>query len=77
MKAIELRTRTEEDGSIKLAHTGLNGGVLVRVLILSEEDENSEEKLYLETISRNPAFDFLNEPEEDVYSAKDGKPFKG
>lgn len=77
MKAIELTTRTEEDGSIKLEHTGLNGGVLVRILILSEEDENSEEKLYLKSISRNPAFDFLNEPEEDVYSKKDGKPFKG
>ncbi|MEB2786470.1 hypothetical protein [Algoriphagus persicinus] len=77
MKAIEFRTRTEEDGSIKLEHTGFLGGVLVRVLILSEEDENSEEKLYLESISRNPAFDFLNEPEEDVYTKKDGKPFKG
>lgn len=77
MKAVELRTRTKEDGSISIEHTGLSGGVLVRILILSEEEEGEEEKLYLKTISRNPAFDFLNEPEEDVYSPKDGKPFNG
>lgn len=77
MKAVELRTRTEEDGSIRLEHTGLSGGVLVRILILSEEEEGEEEKRYLKAISRNPAFDFLNEPEEDVYSPKDGKPFNG
>jgi hypothetical protein len=77
MKAVELRTRTKEDGSISIEHTGLSGGVLVRILILSEEEEGEEEKLYLKTISRNPAFDFLNEPEEDVYSPKDGKPYNG
>ncbi|PZX48430.1 hypothetical protein [Algoriphagus chordae] len=76
MKAVELRTRTEADGSIKLEHTGLSGGVLVRILILSEEEEGEEEKRYLKTISRNPAFDFLNEPEEDIYNTKDGNPFK-
>ncbi len=77
MKAVELRARTEKDGSIKIEHTGLSGGMLVRILILSEEEEGEDEKRYLKTISKNPAFDFLNEPEEDVYSPKDGKPFNG
>jgi hypothetical protein len=39
-------------------------------------EEVADEKKYLEFISRNPALDFLNEPEEDVYSSKDGKPFQ-
>jgi hypothetical protein len=73
---VGLRTRTEEDGSINLEHTGLSGGVLVRILILSQQQEGAEEKRYQETISRNPAFDFLNEPEQDVYNPKDGKPFR-
>jgi hypothetical protein len=75
MKAIELRTKTEKDGSIRISNSGLKGGVAVRILILSEEDENSEGKRYLESISRNPAFDFLNDPAEDIYSKKDGKAF--
>jgi hypothetical protein len=29
----------------------------------------------MNSISKNPSFDFLNEPEEDVYSLKDGEPF--
>jgi len=29
---------------------------------------------WLEAISRNPAFDFLKDPAEDIYSLKDGKP---
>lgn len=62
------------DGSISISHSGLKGDVAVRILILSEEDENSEEKNYLESISSNPAFDFLNEPAENIYSTKDGKP---
>lgn len=75
MKAIELLTSTNPDGSLTIDHTGLKGGISVRVLILSDE-ETIDEKSYLKFISQNPALDFLNEPEEDVYSRKDGKPFK-
>lgn len=75
MKAIEIKTITKSDGSISLESTGLKGGVPVRVLILSEEEE-MEEKNYLKFLSNNPALDFLNEPEENVYTTKDGKPFK-
>lgn len=75
MKAIELLTCTNADGSLTIEHTGLKGGISVRVLILSDE-ETIDEKSYLKFISTNPALDFLNEPEEDVYSLKDGKPFK-
>lgn len=75
MKAIEIKTITKCDGSISVESTGLKGGIPVRVLILSEEGE-LEEKKYRNFLSNNPALDFLNEPEEDVYTDKDGKPFK-
>ena len=75
MKAIEIKTITKSDGSITLESTGLKAGIQVRVLILSEEEE-MEEKNYLKFLSNNPSLDFLNEPEENVYTIKDGKPFK-
>ncbi|TDK41498.1 hypothetical protein [Algoriphagus formosus] len=73
MKAIEIKAVTNSDGSISLELTGLKGGISIRVLILSEEDE-LDEKNYLKFISNNPSLDFLNEPEENVYTIKDGKP---
>jgi len=76
MKAIELRTRTKKDGSIRISNSGLKEGVAVRILFLSEEEENFDEKRYLESITRNQAFDFLNDPAEDIYSKKDGKSFQ-
>jgi hypothetical protein len=75
MKAIEIKAVTNSDGSIFLEPTGLKGGISVRVLILSEEEE-LDEKNYLKFISNNPSLEFLNEPEENVYTIKDGKPFE-
>jgi hypothetical protein len=36
--------------------------------------EMEEEKLWMDSISKNPSFDFLKEPEEDLYSQNDGEP---
>ena len=33
-----------------------------------------EETEYLQAASKNEAFDFLNDPNEDIYSLQDGKP---
>ena len=40
-----------------------------------EISEIEEEKLWMNSISKNPVFDFLSEPSEDIYSQKDGEPF--
>ena len=34
-----------------------------------------EEKSRLQSLSKNPAFDFLNDPDENIYSLKNGEPF--
>ncbi len=47
----------------------------VRVIILFPEDADINEKEWLYAAASNPAFDFLKEPEEDIYTSKDGKPF--
>ena len=37
--------------------------------------EEINEKEWLRLANANPAFDFLKEPEEDIYTSKDGRPF--
>lgn len=51
------------------------GPTKVRVIILLPEETEIEEKEWLRSASVNPAFDSLKEPEEDIYTLSDGKPF--
>jgi len=50
-----------------------NGSHRVRVLILYPPKESEAE--WYAAAATNPAFDFLKDPAEDVYSADDGTPF--
>ena len=72
MKAIEINGRVDEQGKLALDHDLSLRNKDVRVIILSEEDE--EEELWLQSIGNNPAFDFLKD-EDDIYTLEDGKPF--
>lgn len=47
----------------------------VKVIILFNEDTDMDEQEWLRAAASNPAFDFLREPEEDIYTLSDGKPF--
>jgi hypothetical protein len=47
----------------------------VKVIILLPEDSDLDEKLWLEAARSNPAFEFLTDPAEDMYTAADGRPF--
>ncbi len=40
-----------------------------------EDTEEIKENEWLYATAHNPAFDFLNNPEEDIYTLADGKPF--
>jgi len=42
---------------------------------LWDEDDDFTETEWLQASSGNPAFDFLKNIEEDIYSENDGKPF--
>ena len=77
MKAIEITTRTDKYGHLKINYPMDKRESDVRIIILVDEknDDIDEEKLWLNSITTNPAFDFLNEPVEDIYSLKDGEPF--
>ncbi len=40
-------------------------------------EEDIDESEWLQAAAKNPAFDFLEDPAEDIYSITDGKPFNG
>jgi hypothetical protein len=48
----------------------------VRLIILSEEDDDFNENEWKLLLKNNSAFDFLKDPEEDIYTIHDGKPYK-
>ena len=51
------------------------GPTRVRVIILLPEGSDIDDKEWLYAAASNPAFDFLKEPEEDIYTSEDGRPF--
>jgi len=77
MKAIEINTRTDKQGHLKLNYQLNKKDRKVRVIILIDEqsDDIDEEKEWINSIQSNPAFDFLKEPTENIYSLTDGEPF--
>lgn len=49
------------------------GSKRVRVIVLYEADGSElNEVEWLQAVASNPAFDFLNDPAEDIYSLSDG-----
>lgn len=74
MKAIELISRTDKEGQLRLDYQLDKSDSNVRVLILLEDELTIEERSWLKGVSANPAFDFLNNEEEGIYSINDGKP---
>jgi hypothetical protein len=77
MKAIEINSKTDKTGHLKINYKLDKSESNVRILLLIDEDptEQEEEKLWMNSISKNPAFNFLNDSMEDIYSLNDGEPF--
>jgi hypothetical protein len=53
----------------------VTGPVRVRVLILLPDEDDINETEWYQAAANNPAFDFLKETEEDLYTLDDGRPF--
>jgi hypothetical protein len=53
----------------------IGGPSRVRVIILVPEQPDIDETTWLRAAAANPAFHFLKEPREDIYTVSDGKPF--
>lgn len=53
----------------------ITGPTRIRVIILVPEETDINETKWLQAAARNPAFDFLKDPKEDIYTLSDGRPF--
>jgi hypothetical protein len=75
-KALEVMGTIDEKRQLHLdTPLPVAGPSRVRVIILIPEESDIDETEWLQGAARNPAFDFLKEPEEDIYTLADGKPF--
>lgn len=75
LRAIETQGRVVDARHIE-TDADLPVGRRVRVVVLLPAvDEDPSESEWLAAASRNPAFDFLADAAEDIYSPEDGVPF--
>jgi len=51
------------------------GPTRVRVIILLPGEADINETEWLRAAAANPVFDFLKDPEEDIYTLADGRPY--
>lgn len=77
MTAIEMTGRIDEHHQLQLDNPlPVSGPMRVRVIVLYPIEEEWDEIEWLQAAAHNPAFDFLNDPAEDIYSLADGEPFR-
>ena len=80
MTAIEMTGTIDEHQQLKLDdRLPITGPRRVRVIVLSpieSERGDWDESEWLGAASHNPAFKFLRDSRENIYSPKDGQPFK-
>jgi hypothetical protein len=77
MTAIEMTGRIDENRQLQLDNPlPVSGPMRVRVIVLYPIQDEEDETEWLQAAARNPAFEFLKDPEEDIYSLTDGEPFR-
>ena len=77
MRAIEINSKTDKKGHLRFDYKLDKSEKEVRILILLDEDqaESDDDAIWMSSILSNPAFDFLNDPGEDIYTLNDGESF--
>ena len=76
LKALEIAGTIDEQRQLHLdTPLPIAGPTRVRVIILIPDQSDIDEHEWLQAAANNPAFDFLKDSEEDIYTLADGKPF--
>ena len=78
MRAIRLRVSADEDGELRLRGLPIRKGQQVEVVVLTDgTDESSADEAMLAILQNDPAWAWLHDPEEDVYTEVDVKAAPG
>jgi hypothetical protein len=76
MNAIETTGIVDDQHQLRLDEPlPIPGQSRVRVIVLVPEAEDISEESWPKAALSSPAFDFLKDAAEDIYSVTDGKPF--
>jgi hypothetical protein len=76
MTAIEMTGTVDDRRHIQLDEAlPFSGPKKVRLIILYSTTDEIDEAEWLYAAAHNPAFDYLYDAEEDIYTLEDGKPF--
>jgi len=75
MTAIETTGSVDAQHQLRLDEPLPIGPGRVRVIVLVPESGDIEENAWVKGAAASPAFDFLNEAAQDIYTVNDGKPF--
>jgi len=76
LTAIELTGTVNERHELQLDGVlPIQGPTRVRVIVLYSPADEWDEGEWLQAAALSPAFEFLRDPEEDIYSLIDGKPY--
>lgn len=75
IQAVETSGHVDSNGFLQIeTPVPLKEGDVKVIIMYAENEELEEEQLWTRSVSNNPAFDFLKDPREDIYSVNDGKP---
>ncbi len=76
LRAVQAEVVIDEERQLRLvAPLSIARPGRVRVVVLVPDDGDIDEAAWLHAASSNPAFEFLRDPEEDLYTWEDGRPF--
>ena len=76
LTAIEVTGMVNEHHELQLDDVlPILGPKRVRVIVLYSPVDEWDESEWLQAATINPAFDYLRDPEEDIYTLVDGKPY--
>lgn len=76
MTSIEMTGTIDEHNQLHLdGSLPITGPKRVRIIVLTAKEDEISEADWLKAAAKNPAFEFLHDSAEDIYTLSDGKPF--
>ena len=77
LTAIEMTGTVDEQHHLRLdGELPIPGPTRVRGIVLCPLADEWNETKWLQAAARNPAFHYLKDAREDIYTATDGEPFR-